>query len=82
MLKDYYLFQPNEETGITDYNNPYALKNFITRNADSPTIQEWTQSNRQFKINPTGNIPNPTEDIPEETYDAIQEQIMKAEGNQ
>ena len=82
MLKDYYLFEPNQETGITDYNNPYALKDFLTRNADSPTIQEWRQSNRQFKINPTGNIPDPTDDIPEETYDAIQEQIMKAEGNQ
>ena len=27
------------------------------------------------------NLPDPKKDIPEETYDAIQEQIMKAEGN-
>lgn len=81
MLKDYYLFQPDEETGITDYNNPYALKDFYTRNADSPTIQGWRQSNRQFKLDPTANQPDPTKDIPEETYNALQQQIMEAEGN-
>ena len=82
MLKDYYLFQPDEETGITDYNNPYALKDFYTRNADSPTIQGWRQSNRQLKLDPTANQPDPTKDIPEETYRRIQDQILGAEGNQ
>lgn len=79
-LKDYYLFQPDEETGITDYNNPYALKDFFTRNSDSPTIQDWRQSNRQFRIDPMGNQqPDPTKSIPEETYNAIQKQIQESQ---
>jgi len=82
MLKDYYLFQPDEETGITDYNNPYALKDFYTRNADSPTIQAWRQSNRQFKLDPTANQkPDPNKVIPNETYKRIQEQIQQSQPN-